>query len=63
MRKKHYAFTKPKIVSARISDNEMENIEKLMTVTSMSASEIMRKAFQLQIERFNEAGTQNISGL
>ena len=60
MRKKHYAFTKPKIVSARISDGEMETIEKLMTVTSMSASEIMRKAFQIQIQRFNEAGTLGI---
>lgn len=57
MRKKHFAFTKPRIISARISDGEMENIEKLMTVTNMSASELMRKAFQLQIERFNEAGT------
>jgi len=60
MRQKHYAFTKSRIISARISDAEMEHIEKLMTMTSMSASEIMRKAFQIQIERFNEAGTLSI---
>lgn len=56
MRSKLYTCTKGKIVSARISDGEMENVRHLMEMTKMSASEIMRSAFQLQIERFNGAG-------
>ncbi|OGR27398.1 MAG: hypothetical protein A2X83_03240 [Desulfuromonadales bacterium GWD2_54_10] len=63
MRKTHYMFTKPRIVSARISDDEMENVKQLMEVTSMSASELMRKAFQLQRERFNVAGMLSNSNL
>ena len=63
MRKKHYMFTKPRIVSARISDDEMENVKQLMEVTSMSASELMRKAFQLQMERFDETGMLGNSSL
>jgi hypothetical protein len=56
MRSKLYTKTKAKIVSARISDGEMENVKQLMEVTHMSASEIMRSAFLLQIQRFNGAG-------
>ena len=62
MRNKHYAFTKPRIVSARISDDEMEHIETIMTMTSLSASEVMRKAFLLQMKRFNETGKLSNSG-
>jgi hypothetical protein len=56
MRSRLYANTKAKIISARISDDEMENVRQLMEVTHMSASEIMRSAFQVQIERLNGTG-------
>ena len=56
MRSRLYTNTKPTIISARISDDEMENVRHLMEMTNMSASEIMRSAFHLQIERFNGAG-------
>lgn len=57
MRSKLYTNTKAIIISARISDDEMENVKQLMEVTHMSASEIMRSAFRLQIERFTGTGT------
>lgn len=61
MRDKLYAFTKTKIVSARISDDELENVERLMEQTNMTASQIMRRAFQMMIERLNETGQLNSS--
>jgi Ribbon-helix-helix protein, copG family len=61
MRSRLYTATKGKIVSARFSDDEMENIKKLMQVTNKSASEIMRIAFQLQIDRFQGAGATVMS--
>lgn len=54
MRRKYKEITKDTIVSARISDNEMKSVKLLMEVTNLSAAEIMRKAFHLQVERFNE---------
>lgn len=51
-------YTKRKIVSVRISDDEMYNVKQLMEATHMSASEIMRSAFLLQIQRFNGAGAE-----
>ncbi len=54
MKRKYKEITKDTIVSARISDDEMYNVRQLMEVTKLSASEIMRRAFHLQIERFNE---------
>jgi hypothetical protein len=63
MRSKLYTNTKPTIISARISDEEMENVRQLMEETHMSASEIMRSAFQLQIQRFNGAGADRNHGL
>lgn len=59
MRDKLYTFTKPTIVSARISDEELENVERLMEETNMTASQIMRRAFQLMIDRFKETGLQS----
>ncbi|HEY3309962.1 MAG TPA: ribbon-helix-helix protein, CopG family [Desulfuromonadaceae bacterium] len=56
MRDKLYTFTKPTIVSARISDKQLESVERLMEETNMTASQIMRRAFQMMIERFNETG-------
>ena len=63
MRSRLYTNTKAKIISARINDEEMENVKQLMEVTHMSASEIMRSAFQLQIKRFNGAGKVRNPGL
>jgi len=62
MRSKLYTCTKGKIVSTRISDGEMENVRHVMEAANMSASEVMRSAFLLQIERFNLNGAQNNSG-
>jgi hypothetical protein len=61
MRSRLYTATKGKIVSARFSDDEMDSIKKLMRVTNKSASEIMRIAFQLQIDRFQGAGVAVMS--
>lgn len=58
MRKRLYAFTKSNIVSARISNAERENIERVMEATNMKPSEIMRKAFQLMSERYMEPGAR-----
>src|SRR5512138_1008225 len=38
---------KPYVVSMRISDDEMRNIQELMRLTNKGASELMREAFQL----------------
>ena len=57
MGRKYKEITKDTIVCARISDDEMLNVKQLMEVTNMSASEIMRKAFHLQVERFSQAAT------
>ena len=56
MREKLYTLTKPIIVSARISDDEMESVARLMEMTDMTASQLMRRAFRLMVERFNETG-------
>jgi len=63
MRSKLYTNTKPTIISARISDDEMENVRHLMEMTNMSASEIMRSAFHMQIERYSGAGEARNPGL
>jgi hypothetical protein len=63
MKRKYKEITKDTIVSARISDDEMQNVKLLMEVTHLSASEIMRKAFHLQVERFSEAGALSSSCL
>lgn len=63
MTRKYKEITKDTIVSARISDNEMYSIRQLMDLTNLSASEIMRKAFHLQVERFHEREAPNSSCL
>lgn len=63
MRRKYKEITKDTIVSARISDDEMESVKQLMEVTHLSASEVMRKAFHLQVERFSHAGILSSSCL
>ena len=49
---KLYAHTKPTIVSVRISDDQMENITRLMEKTNKTASDIMREAFHMMADRF-----------
>ena len=63
MKRKYKEITKDTIVSARISDDEMYNVKHLMEVTNLSASEIMRKAFHLQVARFYEVGALGSSCL
>jgi hypothetical protein len=63
MRRKYKEITKDTIVSARISDDEMKSVKLLMEVTNLSAAEIMRKAFHLQVARFNEVGALGSSCL
>lgn len=57
MKRKYKEITKDTVISVRISDDEMLNVKQLMGVTSLSASEIMRRAFHLQVERFNQTAT------
>ena len=63
MKRKYKEITMDTIVSARINDDEMENVKQLMEMTNLSASEIMRKAFHLQVERFSDAGILSSSCL
>lgn len=56
MKRKYKEITKDTVISARITDDEMESVKQLMEVTNLSASEVMRKAFHLQVARFSEAG-------
>jgi predicted DNA binding CopG/RHH family protein len=63
MKRKYKEITKDTVVSVRISDDEMQNVKQLMEVTNLPASEIMRKAFHLQVVRFNETGALNSSYL
>ncbi len=62
-RRKYKEITKDTIVSARITDDEMYNVRQLMQETNLSASEIMRKAFHLQVQRFHENGALSSSCL
>jgi len=56
MKRKYKEITKDTVISARITDEEMKNVKQLMEVTNLPASEVMRRAFYLQIARFSEAG-------
>jgi hypothetical protein len=63
MKRKYKEITKDTIVSVRVSDGEMYDVKQLMEMTNLSASEIMRKAFHIQVERFNENGALSSSCL
>lgn len=41
---------KPTVISVRISDDQMEDLRRLMEKKKMSASEVMREAFNLFAE-------------
>lgn len=57
MNNKVYVHTKPNIVSMRVSDDEMEDLSRIMELTNRKASDIMRDAFRLLASRFSEAST------
>ncbi len=59
MKRKYKDITKDTVISARITNEEMNNVRQLMEVSNLSASEIMRKAFHLQVARFSAAGALN----
>ena len=63
MKRRYKEITKDTIISARISDGEMDSVKQLMLMTNMSASEIMRKAFHIQLQRFGAVVTPGILGI
>lgn len=63
MRRKLKDTTKDRVISLRISDEEMEHVRQLMEVTNLSASELMRKAFHLQVHRLTRMAAMGSSGL
>lgn len=46
-----YTNTRPSVVSVRVTDEQMEDIRRLMEVTKKSASDVMREAFGLFAEK------------
>lgn len=63
MKRKLKETTKDRVISLRISDAEMEHVRQLMEVTNLSASEVMRKAFQLQVDRLSGMAAMSSSCL
>ena len=61
MRNRLYAYTKPRIVSVRFNDDEMEYIQSLMEVTGMTPSDVLRKAFIMLKEQLEQAGERDYS--
>ena len=57
MPRKYKNPRKPNIVSMRIADDEMENIQRLMEQTNKSASDIMRDAFSMFRSHWEMSGT------
>uniref|UniRef100_A0A831UCS2 Ribbon-helix-helix protein, CopG family n=1 Tax=Geobacter metallireducens TaxID=28232 RepID=A0A831UCS2_GEOME len=45
MGKSVYVNTKPTVISVRVTDEQMEEVKRLMEKMKMSASDIMREAF------------------
>ncbi|MBI1922005.1 MAG: hypothetical protein HYS23_13090 [Geobacter sp.] len=52
MRKK---VKKPNIISIRITDAEMENVQRLMAETNTRASDLMRAAFSLYRNQWEQS--------
>jgi predicted transcriptional regulator len=57
MPRKYKNPKKPIIVSMRIADDEMENIQRLMEQMDKSASDIMRDAFSLFTSHWEMSGS------
>lgn len=55
MTRKYKNPKKPNIVSLRISDDEMEIVQKVMDLTNSKASDLMRDAFALIKARWEMA--------
>lgn len=47
MSRKYKDPKKPNIISVRVSDDEMKDVQQLMDLSSKRASELMREAFVL----------------
>jgi len=56
-RGKYKVPQKPYVVSLRISDDEMDHIRELMSLTNKGASELMREAFNLFMTEFAQTPT------
>ena len=50
-----YTNTRPSVVSVRVTDEQMEDIRRLMEATKKSASDVMREAFALFAEKIERA--------
>lgn len=50
-----YTNTRPSVVSVRVTDEQMEDIRRLMEATNKSASDVMREAFTLFGEKIERA--------
>ena len=56
MAQKYKNPKKPNIVSFRVTDDEMAEVQKLMDATSKRASDLMREAYQLLRAEWARAG-------
>lgn len=50
MGKSAYVTTKPTVISVRVTDEQMEVVRRLMETKKMSASDVMREAFNVFAE-------------
>lgn len=46
---------KTNIISMRVTDDEMETVQKVIALTNKRASSVMREAFQILLSRWAEA--------
>jgi CBS domain containing-hemolysin-like protein len=46
---------KTTIISMRVTDDEMETVQKVIALTNQRASSVMREAFQILLSRWQEA--------
>ncbi|BEH09310.1 MULTISPECIES: ribbon-helix-helix protein, CopG family [Geobacter] len=56
MGKSVYVNTKPTVISVRVTDEQMEEVKRLMEKMKMSASDIMREAFFQFADKVERAG-------
>jgi hypothetical protein len=56
MKRKYNDPKKPHIVCIRVSDDEMEDIQKIIHRTEKTASQLMREAFIMLSSQWRSAG-------
>jgi uncharacterized protein (UPF0261 family) len=49
---RQYKQKKTNVISIRVSDEEMEGIQRVIAATNMRASQVMREAFQLMAKQW-----------